>query len=1133
MPQQIILATSDGMITIDETVNGRGISRGPVKTAIPASAGPTAAGTGGSSTGRFVQILKEKISTVLKLRSDQLDIHTPIADYGVDSILGLSLIKDLNAYLDTSIATTILFDYPTIHLLSAYLEAEYGHTIVTGQEQGAIITEAGGGIGKKLLLSAPGNIEDIRVKAFDPVAPGTGEVLVALQSAALNFGDLLCAKGLYPTMPAYPFTPGFEAAGIILETGDGVTMYKPGDEVIVIADSSLGMHASHVTVAAERLFAKPVGLSFAEACSLPVVSMTMVEVFRRVNLRPGETVLIQTATGGIGLAAVQLAISKGARIIATAGSAEKLDYLRSLGIADVINYQEQDFESEVKRLTAGRGVDAVVSSFSGENIQKGINCLGSRGRYAELSMTALRSGGKLDLSKFSNNQSFISIDLKRALEEDPAYARDLWEECLQLIRTGVLKSTINGEFGWDNYQEAYRMLENRGNIGKVVLHVEVRDGQKESVQGERGAVVRQQQPEGRPGDIAIVGISAQFGAASDTDEFWEMIREGKSMIEETPPERWSAAEHYSPDRNNRGKTYSKWGSFLKDIDKFDSWFFRISPREAETMDPQQRLFLEHSWKAIEDAAINPARLNASRCGVFAGATQGDYVRLLDANMDASVFWGNSSSVLASRISYHLNLKGPAVSIDTACSSSLVAMDLACKSLQLGETDLAISGGVSLFTSPEFYKQASRAGMLSPSGQCYSFDKRADGFVPGEGVGVVVLKRLADAVRDGDNIHGVIRGTLTNQDGTTNGITAPSIVSQRSLLTSIYEKTGINPGTIGYVEAHGTGTSLGDPIEFQALKEAFGHFTDKKGYCGLGSVKANIGHTLMAAGVAGVIKVLLCFKYRQLPPAVNYGEANPMIGLDDSPFSISTKPGSWEAEEGIPRRAAVSSFGFSGTNAHIILEEYHPAAEPAMKGAEPALVVLSARNEDRLAAQAANLEAYLRSRPGLSLHDIAYTLQTGREAMEARLAFIAGDIDQLRGQLSGYLRGESGQIQGKDSGSDLSVLASRWLSGESIDWALLYPAGGQRRISLPVYPFQRRSHWPGNQRQGRPSLPGREAVQHKEAVIAVTDKLVLLPIEAYEEPVNGVEAAGVTTITEAAPVKKRSMEVLRENLQRNK
>lgn len=584
-------------------------------------------------------------------------------------------------------------------------------------------------------------------------------------------------------------------------------------------------------------------------------------------------------------------------------------------------------------------------------------------------------------------------------------------------------------------------------------------------------------------DIAIVGMSGQFGSAGSIDAFWEVLREGKCLIEEVPDTRWDKTIHYSPDKNEPGKTYCKWGSFMRDIDKFDPMFFRISGREAEVMDPQHRLFLEQCWKALEDAAINPQLLKSARCGVFVGAGPSDYLDR-SASSEPSSYWGNDSAIVASRISYFLDLKGPAVTIDTACSSSLVALDLSCKSLLTGDSDLILTGGVWLKTRPYFYKKTGKARMLSTNGHCYAFDSRANGFVPGEGVGVLVLKRLADAIRDGDQIHGIIKGTLTNQDGATNGITAPSSLAQQSLQQDAFRRFGVHPDTIGYVEAHGTGTRLGDPIEFEALAASFRNFTNARNYCSLGSVKTNIGHTVMAAGVTGVIKVLLSIKHRQLIPSLNYQTINPMIDIDSSPFKIQQELEAWVSKGDHPRRGTVSSFGFSGTNAFAILEEYLPPQKQPYVSTDNAIILLSAKSTAQLKNRAKDLIDHLHAHREIDLNDIAYTLQIGREPMKDRLAIIAGSVEELKGFLTAYLNGQYQQLylsntladvlpESNDDRRDVKTalvnkdrhaLARLWVKGIHIDWPLLYEGIKPSKISLPTYPFARERYWSEDQEE---------------------------------------------------------------------
>ena len=470
-------------------------------------------------------------------------------------------------------------------------------------------------------------------------------------------------------------------------------------------------------------------------------------------------------------------------------------------------------------------------------------------------------------------------------------------------------------------------------------------------------------------------------------EFWTNLASGKDSVQPIPAGSWDGLS-----------TAGHFGARLEDADCFDSLFFHIAPREAERMDPQQRLFLESAWHALEDAGYTARQLRGQRVGVFVGAQPNDYACEV---LGAHATIGSSLAILAGRIAYHLDLHGPSLTVDTACSSSLVAIHLACQSLWSHESDMALAGGVSchLFSGRghAFFHEA---GMASPSGRCRAFDENADGFVPGEGVGVLVLKPLQAALRDGDVIHGVIRGLALNQDGKSNGITAPSAPAQVALECAVYEQFQINPATITYVEAHGTGTRLGDPIEVQALTEAFRRFTDRTQFCGLGSVKTNIGHTLIAAGVAGVLKVLLAFQHRLLPPSLHFDQANKLIAFATSPFYVNTRLREWTTEAGQPRRTAINSFGFSGTNAHLVLEEPPSRPEEAVKALCPvSLVAISARTPEALRQRFRDLIRWLDDQGRkTNFDDLVYTLNVGRTHFEVRALFAVRDADELREQL---------------------------------------------------------------------------------------------------------------------------------------
>ncbi|MEK4852177.1 type I polyketide synthase [Paenibacillus sp. FSL H7-0756] len=427
-----------------------------------------------------------------------------------------------------------------------------------------------------------------------------------------------------------------------------------------------------------------------------------------------------------------------------------------------------------------------------------------------------------------------------------------------------------------------------------------------------------------PEGIAIVGLSGRFPGAATARELWRNLRDGVSSTGEVPGSRFDIRAWYDKDHKADQKTYCTVAGLLEQVDEFDPLFFNISPKEAEIMDPQQRIFLQEAWNALEDAGYSDQAVQNTRCGVFVGCAPSDYTKHLEANHlsnTSEAFTGTSSSILAARISYFLNLKGPSISLDTACSSSLVAVHQACASLWNGECDMALAGGIRLMITPDSMVQSSQMEILSAEGVCRPFDQAADGTLLSEGAGVVVLKPLKQAIENRDHIYGVIRGSGVNQDGRTNGITAPSVNSQIQLERTVYERFGIDPAEINYVEAHGTGTSLGDPIEVKALTEAFRSFTQDSQYCALGSVKANIGHATMAAGVAGMIKILLSLKHRQIPPLIHYTRLNEKIRLEGSPFYINRELVDWPENKRGSRMAAISGFGFSGTNCHLVIEEY--------------------------------------------------------------------------------------------------------------------------------------------------------------------------------------------------------------------
>lgn len=505
--------------------------------------------------------------------------------------------------------------------------------------------------------------------------------------------------------------------------------------------------------------------------------------------------------------------------------------------------------------------------------------------------------------------------------------------------------------------------------------------------------------------IAIVGMGCRFPGADNLAAFWQLLRSGRDAIGQMPDERRGmAGGHPDPWRDVRHSE----GGYLAGIDRFDPRFFSIAPREAVTMDPQQRLLLEVSWEALEDAAIAPDRLAGSQAGVFVGISTGDYSRLQIARaggVSAYAGTGHALSIAANRLSYVLDLHGPSWAVDTGCSSSLVAVHQACRSLRGGECDLAIAGGVNLILLPQLTEVFSRAGMLADHGRCRTFSADADGYVRSEGCGVVVLKRLSAALRDGDRIAALILGTAVNQDGRSNGLTAPNGPAQEAVIRRAQEDAGIRPDDVGYVEAHGTGTPLGDPIEFASLGHALRNGRPREDTCWVGSVKTNIGHTEAAAGVAGLIKAVLALEHEEIPPHLHFTRLNPKIDAAGSGLAIPTSRTPWP--RGSRRRlAGINSFGFGGTNAHVVVGDAPP--RPRCCGLERPvhLLTISARCESALGELVRRFDSHLASHPDLSLEDLCHTANAGRTHFGHRLAILAGSTAELRRKLQALVAGQA-------------------------------------------------------------------------------------------------------------------------------
>lgn len=654
----------------------------------------------------------------------------------------------------------------------------------------------------------------------------------------------------------------------------------------------------------------------------------------------------------------------------------------------------------------------------------------------------------------------------------------------------------------------------------------------------------------RESDIAVVGMSGRYPQSLDLEHFWENLLQGTDCIQEIPTERWDW----------RGRSpRNRWGGFIEGVDRFDPLLFNISPRDAERIDPQERLFLQCAFAALEDAGYTPDEFGGGEAerevGVFVGVMYEEYqlhaaeaqVRGLDIAVS-----GSAASV-ANRVSYSFNFRGPSIALDTMCSSSLTAIHLACQSIRNGDCKSAIAGGVNVSVHPNKYLFLSQAKFESTDGRCASFGRGGNGYVPAEGVGAVVLKKLSTAILDGDHIYGVIRGSAINSGGRSQGYTAPSPDAQAAVIAAALRRADVDARDISYVEAHGTGTQLGDPIEIAGLTRAFGQPSNGAAYCAIGSVKSNIGHAEAAAGIAGFTKVLLQMKHQMLVPSIHSDELNPLIDFDRTPFRVQQRAEKWEVagragQVVSVRRAAVSSFGAGGANAHIILEE-HPETTPCDAGERHAdgvgsLFILSARTQEQLCRSAARLLHWLKGQmpAGSNLMDVAYTLQIGRVPREFRLGIIATTLPELLDGLSAYLESSQeekpaqvlvgtippgGASQAVDEevldalvrSDQLRELLSAWVAGANPRWRRWHSAN-RRRISLPTYPFAEERYWieTGTTPAPVPAIhaspdaipmrPARgEAPDHIRRLLS---SLLQVPIEELDDT-RSLEAYGIDSI----------------------
>jgi len=593
-------------------------------------------------------------------------------------------------------------------------------------------------------------------------------------------------------------------------------------------------------------------------------------------------------------------------------------------------------------------------------------------------------------------------------------------------------------------------------------------------------------------EVAIIGISSYLPLADDYRQFWENLTQGLDSVRDLPDTRKNDVVRYlsNSKRFNKDSYEFVEYAYINEIDKFDYDFFKISPKEASLMDPNHRLFLEAAWSAIEDAGYGGGKIAGTNTGVFVGSISPGYsykdlIEQMEPDFLGLSSAGNLPSFLPSRISYLLNLKGPSISVDTACSSSLVAVHMACQSIRNHESELAIAGGVKINLIP--IGNSYELGIESSTSRTRTFDESSDGTGGGEGAIALLLKPLSKAIVDRDHIYGVIKGSAINNDGTSMGLTAPNPKAQEEVILKAWSDAAVNPETISYIEAHGTGTKLGDPIEIQGITNAFGKFTNKKNFCGVGSVKTNIGHLDSAAGIVGLLKAVLALKYQVIPGNLHFTKANPMIEFDNSPLYVLDQLKEWK-QDYLPRRCGVSSFGFSGTNCHVVLEEAPrntSQGDPA-PSSEPNLFTLSARDKDTLFKLVNTYRSFIQQND-IDIKDLCYTLNTGRDHHLHRISIVMHSKEELLEELNCFLSNTehssenfitnvNSQYLGFTHPMDeemqaavaefrvnkdvvvLKKISNYYVCGVKIDWEFLYSAEKRNKISLPTYPFRRDRCW---------------------------------------------------------------------------
>ena len=934
----------------------------------------------------LLDVIRRVVAAVAEIQPNVIDDTVRFVDLGVDSILAGDAATLLSTQLGRPVSMTAFNDHPTPVRLARYLAAAIPD--VPKVVQPIAPDTSAWGETDHWVVSEPGSLDTFLKCAATRRPPGPDEVEVETVAIGLNFRDVMEALG---RIGADPRPLGLEFAGRISALGPQVVGLSVGQAVVGIAIGSL---KRHVVTRASLVAPKPPRLTFAEAASLPIVFLTAVWTMETLaRLGDGQKVLVHAATGGVGLAAQQVIAGAGATMLGTAGSPRKREHLQKLGLTCVSDSRSVAFVEAVRDATGGAGVDVVLNCLAGPMTDAGLRLVRPGGIFIEIGKTDIRTPE--EVARLNPRIRYTVFDLLGEIDRNPDLVGRKLNTLMDRFASDELTAPPVSPFRFDDAPTALRYLSRARHIGKVVLTDEAERLALPPPRPAGGAIAKPVLAS-MPDPIAIIGMAGRFPGAPDVGAFWRLLRDGIDAVSEVPDGRWTAREFVACGAQGSGEPRHRAGGFIADAESFDAAFFGISPREALLMDPQQRVLLEQAWLALTDAGVAADEPNGRRTGVFIGASASDYglkAALAGIAPDRPSLVAQMPSSLAARLGYAFDLKGPCLTVDTGCASAVAALKLAVDALRTGEVDMAIAGAVAIQSTPQLALMADQAAILSPDGRCHSFAADGQGLTLSEGVGVVVLKRLSDAIANGDAVHAVIRAVAVSQNGATNGMNVPSVSAQVEVARSAFANAGIAPETVSYIEGHGVGTRAGDTAEIAALTEVFGH----QHSVALGSAKSNIGHTLAAAGMAGLFKVVLQLRHETLVPSLHVG-SGVLSDLSATALSVNTDLTTWRAADGQPRRAAINAFAINGGNGFILVEEAPSTPHRSINiKTQPTLFLVAARDEAALRLRLRDLAEWLRDAIE-PFADIAAALRSTAPDLEWRAAFVAADTDSLRDQL---------------------------------------------------------------------------------------------------------------------------------------